>query len=191
MVPPAGSIIAGVRFDRTDILPEEPYTKYIVVRGGIKKVIKLGFPQVQFSQYDYPELAQHVREAWSNPPSKMEEPIPGKPGNPLRKSPYPRLLTVDRNRPKENPPYLEADKRRDQSTKNYKCSSGYQRDEYPPAVFLENGGQAHIKCIRESDNIGSGAYFGTFLKEKQYQARPEAKKVTIPNGAVIEFYLAP
>jgi hypothetical protein len=189
--PPTGPIIAGVRFDRTDILPEEPYFKGIVVRGGEKKVVKLGFPQVQYSQYDFPESAQHVREVWSKPPSPMEEPIPGKPETPLRRGPYPRLLTVDRDRRDEIPPYLGATKRRNQSVKNYRCKSGDDRDEYPPAVFLENGGQAHIKCIRLNDNRGSGAAFGAFLREKEYQARPDATKVTIPNGAVVEFYLTP
>jgi hypothetical protein len=110
---------------------------------------------------------------------------------PLRKSPYPRLLTVDRDRPKNDPPYLEATKRGRESTKNYECTTGQNADEYPPKTFLENAGKAHIKCISASDNKGSGSTFGAFLREEQYQARPEAKKVTIPNGAVVEFYLAP
>jgi hypothetical protein len=78
----------------------------------------------------------------------MEQPILGKPANPLRPF-YPRVLTIVSD--------AMAKTNRRLSTKNYKCPKRQDRDEYPQATFAENAGSAHIKCIEEGDNRGSGA----------------------------------
>jgi hypothetical protein len=61
--PPTGPVILGIRFDRTDLLPNEPYEKFMVLDGGEKQNIRLGFPQVQFSKSLYPQSARHVLDA--------------------------------------------------------------------------------------------------------------------------------
>jgi hypothetical protein len=43
-------------------------------------------------------------------------------------------------------------------------SSGYDIDEYPPAMFAEGGKGASTKPIPSSDNRGSGASMGNQLR---------------------------
>jgi Deoxyribonuclease NucA/NucB len=37
-------------------------------------------------------------------------------------------------------------------------------DEYPPAMFLENYGKAHVRPINSSQNAGAGATMSGFLR---------------------------
>ena len=109
----------------------------------------------------------------------MEQPILGKPANPLRPS-YPRVLT------RANPKVTESNGRR--STRNYECTRIQdgrkdQRDEYPQKTFVENYGSAHIKCIAASDNEGSGSIIG-FQLEKY-----GTKKVKINPNETVELVL--
>jgi hypothetical protein len=112
--------------------------------------------------------------------------------NPQKKhNPYPtggrayaRLLTVDRP---------GRDGRRDRSTRNYEsCGPNrngdpQDRDEFPPAVFEENNGTAHIKCVTRDDNQSSGRAFGKLLT--LYQSRPGVRNKKIKDGEVVEFVL--
>jgi hypothetical protein len=109
----------------------------------------------------------------------MEQPILGKPANPLRPF-YPRVLT------RANPKVAESNGRK--STRNYECTRIQdgrkdQRDEYPQKTFVENYGSAHIKCIAESDNRGSGGTIGSQLE------RYGIKKVKINPNDTIELVL--
>ncbi|OKH23924.1 hypothetical protein [Chroogloeocystis siderophila] len=141
----------------------------------------------------FPESAQHVLEAQGIPPQPIVAPLrPGRTGNPLRRS-YPRLLTVDRP---------NSTTRRNQSIAAYRTcppkpnGTTQDRDEYPPAVFLENGvpnnsgvyvGSAHIKCIASRDNQLSGSSFGSQLNF--YRERPNATPYAIDNQDTIEFVI--
>jgi hypothetical protein len=98
----------------------------------------------------------------------MEQPIPGKPANPLRGS-YPRVLT--------RATVATGKSNRSESTKNYQClkkQDGFreERDEYPQATFLENAGSAHIKCIGKLDNAGSG---GAISRQLENYGRSNVK----------------
>lgn len=46
-----------------------------------------------------------------------------------------------------------------------------------------------LSALHRSDNRGSGSAFSQYLRN--YEARPGATGVEIPNGAVIEFILLP
>jgi hypothetical protein len=68
----------------------------------------------------------------------------------------PALLHIDR----EN-----ADLHRDQSLENYPPRTGYDRDEYPPAMSREGGYGADIRYIDPSDNRGAGSVMGNALED--------------------------
>ena len=63
----------------------------------------------------------------------------------------PSILTI--NRPGD------AANRRN-SLRNYPARSGLDRDEYPPAMFLEGGQNASVRYINPRDNRGAGACIG-------------------------------
>lgn len=69
---------------------------------------------------------------------------------------YPAVLTLNRD---------GADENRKQSLAGIPTRSddGFDRDEYPPAAFLEGGANAHVAYINSSDNQGSGSSFGRQL----------------------------
>jgi hypothetical protein len=149
----------------------------------------LGFPQIGFNAAQFPLTARHVREVWKHPNPEVDRLAPLKPGR--SHNPYPaggrayaRLLTVDR--PHRN-------SRRNQTLKNYETcprdrnGRSQDRDEYPPAVFRENNGTAHIKCIFTRDNQDSGNAFGKLLTF--YQSRPGVRNKKIKDGEVVEFVL--
>ncbi len=101
-------------------------------------------PEIHIDSSRYPEAAQHVREAIAN----------GKP----------TILTIDRDPPTQK----RVRDRRSQSIENSGLKScpknengeDQDRDEYPPAMFIENGGSASVKCIRAGDNRGAGKSIG-------------------------------
>lgn len=66
----------------------------------------------------------------------------------------PALLHVDR----EN-----ADLHRDQSLEGWPTKSGYDRDEYPPAMSREGGYGADVRYVPSSDNRGAGSSMGAQL----------------------------
>lgn len=157
---------------------------------GQSFVTTVGFPQIAICRTrvrfpcltrPFPESSQHVLEAIGNPPEPIRAALkPRATGNPLRGR-YPRLLTIDRDngttrRNRSTAPYAACPRRNGQRQ---------QLDEYPPAVFLENLGSAHIKCILGSDNQGAGSTFG-------FQLRAYAEVLGNPvyrldDGVTIEF----
>ena len=66
------------------------------------------------------------------------------------------LLHIDR----EN-----ADLHREQSLANFPPRSGYDRDEYPPAMSEEGGYGADVRYIDPSDNRGAGSVMGNALED--------------------------
>jgi len=148
-------VTVGIAFKSIDVvefegseLPGSEVKLASKLTTGQTAMIIVGFPQIKISISKCPRSGCHIAEAWRIPPVPMEQPIPGKPGNPLRPS-YPRVLTIVSD--------AMAKTNRRLSTKNYKCPKRQDRDEYPQATFAENAGSAHIKCIEEGDNRGSGA----------------------------------
>jgi hypothetical protein len=65
------------------------------------------------------------------------------------------LLHIDRD---------HEDQHRDESLANYPPRSGYDRDEYPPAMSREGGTGADVRYIDPSDNRGAGATMGNALE---------------------------
>ncbi len=149
------------------------------LQTGQKAEFDVGFPRIYVRNSTHPQSTCHIAEAWQIPPVAMEQPIPGKSGNPLQTS-YPRVLTITSK--------AMTDKNRAASTKDYVCLNFQngrreQRDEYPQATFVENYGSAHIKCINASDNEGSGSTIGNQMKS--YGPR----KVKLILGDTIEIVL--
>lgn len=66
----------------------------------------------------------------------------------------PALLHIDRD---------EADLHRDQSLEGWPTKSGYDRDEYPPAMSREGGYGADVRYVPSSDNRGAGSSMGAQL----------------------------
>jgi hypothetical protein len=90
---------------------------------------------VVISQSNYPESAQHVRDA--------------------QMAGHPSTLTIDR---------VGAGARRAANLRGYPREPGKQRDEYPPAMFAEGGPGASIRNIDASDNMAAGASMGNQLR---------------------------
>ncbi len=67
----------------------------------------------------------------------------------------PALLHIDRS---------GADQNREESLEGIPTRSGYDRDEYPPAVSEEGGRGASVRYVRSSDNRGAGASMGNQLE---------------------------
>ena len=80
---------------------------------------------------------------------------------------YPAVLTLNRD---------GADENRKQSLAGIatRGDDGFDRDEYPPAAFMEGGADAHVAYIASSDNRGSGSSFGQQLSNA-------------PNGTIVRF----
>jgi len=80
---------------------------------------------------------------------------------------YPAVLTLNRQ---------GADENRKQSLAGIatRGDDGFDRDEYPPAAFMEGGADAHVAYIASSDNRGSGSSFGQQLSN-------------VPNGTSVRF----
>lgn len=77
---------------------------------------------------------------------------------------YPAILTLNRE---------GADENRKQSLAGIatRVDDGFDRDEYPPAAFLEGGANAHVAYIDSSDNRGSGSSFGHQLSNAPNMTR--------------------
>jgi hypothetical protein len=66
------------------------------------------------------------------------------------------LLHIDR---------ADEDVHRDQSLAGFPPRSGYDRDEYPPAMSAEGGYGADVRYIDPADNRGSGSVMGNALAD--------------------------
>ena len=67
----------------------------------------------------------------------------------------PSLLHIDR---------ADEDAHRDASLADYPPRTGYDRDEYPPAMSREGGAGADVRYIDPSDNRGAGSTMGNALE---------------------------
>ncbi|MFJ9781052.1 putative T7SS-secreted protein [Amycolatopsis sp. NPDC101161] len=95
---------------------------------------------VIIDQGDYPEAADHAREAQMGMSWRGDESFPRT---------QPSDVTIDRE---------GAEDRRTESMKQVpQTRPGYDRDEYPPAVFLEGGEGSSVKYIDPFDNRGAGS----------------------------------
>jgi len=97
-----------------------------------------------------PQSAQHIEDA--------------------QRSGYPSTLTYDKNP-------AAARIRRRRSTAGVPRVTGQEPDEYPPAAFVENGGQASVRNIDWRDNRVAGGIIGANLV-----GVPAGCKITIVTG---------
>ncbi len=103
---------------------------------------------LDFSLSRFGEAAEHIQEAIA--------------------AGQPDVLTI--NRPM-------ADANREASTGGLQKVPGKQLDEYPPAMFLEGGADAHVRAINPSDNLSAGAYLGNSLRGYPDGARLQIRVV--------------
>lgn len=114
----------------------------ILVHNGCNKVFvkEVETPthdiELTISKTDYPETAKHMEEAISNG--------------------HPNLVEISRDLAKEN---------RKVATKDYPTKKGFDRDEWPMAMFKEGGENSSIKYISPSDNRGAGSSIGHALSD--------------------------
>ncbi|MCJ1810220.1 NucA/NucB deoxyribonuclease domain-containing protein [Flavobacterium covae] len=85
---------------------------------------------------DFPETAQHIEDA-------------------IKKG-HPDIVTVDR---------LNAAAQRTKSLKGIPTKKGFDRDEWPMAMFKEGGSGASVRYINPSDNRGAGSAVGSALSD--------------------------
>jgi hypothetical protein len=90
---------------------------------------------VALSASKYPETTDHISDAVA--------------------AGEPSLLHIDRG---------DEDAHRDASLADYPPRTGYDRDEYPPAMSREGGAGADVRYIDPSDNRGAGATMGNALE---------------------------
>lgn len=95
----------------------------------------------------YPESARHIEEAQSGRIWRGDQYRQGRP--------KPSILTIDRD---------GADDNREDSLRGIATRPPDERDEYPPAMFVEGGTGASVKYIPGGDNGGSGSSMGSALR---------------------------
>jgi len=175
---------AIVQIDKNDVLQGEPRRFLGSPSSSFDVDYYFGFPQIGVSQGRHPQSAQHIQEAWAGLPSEFRPST--------TKIATARLLEIDRS---------GKSKRRDDTMEGLEFCPLYhvnpkdgklmrdERDEYPPALFKENDGNAHLKCIYAWDNGGSGASFGRQINS--YKAKPTSNAVKLKNTDVVEMVIAP
>ena len=175
---------AVVQIDKNDVLEGEPIRFLGSPSSGFDVDYYFGFPQIGVSQGRHPQSAQHIQEAWADLPSEFRPST--------TEIATARLLTIDRPGIKKR----RADSLRGllscplfhTNPNNGKLQID-QRDEYPPAMFRENKGNAHLKCINGWDNGGSGKSFD--LQISNYRAKPTSNPVALERDNVVEFVITP
>ena len=101
--------------------------------------------EVTIDSTKHPEAAEHILDA--------------------QRAGYPSILTLDRE---------GAAERRAESLEGIPKVPGKQLDEYPPAIFKENAGQAAVRPISPAQNMGAGARIGNAVR-----GVPNGRKVKI------------
>lgn len=101
--------------------------------------------EIRVDSARYPETAQHIQEAQSGTLWRGDASSQGAPAS--------SVLTIDRDGAKAN----RAESLRGIAPRG---AEGLDRDEYPPAMFLEGGAGASVKYIDSSDNRGAGSVMG-------------------------------
>lgn len=101
---------------------------------------------VFISNKRYPESAAHITEAQTGTTWRGDVRSPGA---------HPSQVTIDR---------AGAGANRRASLRGVPTRTGFDRDEYPPAMFKEGGSGASVKYVPPSDNRGAGASMGNQVR---------------------------
>ena len=104
--------------------------------------------EVTISKSDYPETCSHIEDA-------------------INKG-HEQFVTIDRKMAASN---------RAESLSGVPTKPGFDRDEWPMAMFSEGGKGADIRYINPSDNRGAGSAIGSALKE-------------YPDGTIVKIIIA-
>ena len=176
---------AIVQIDKNDVLQGEPRRFLGSPSSGFDVDYYFGFPQIGVSQGNHPQSAQHIQEAWAGLPSEFRPST--------IEIATARLLTIDRpgiglRRSQSIPSSMASCPEYHINPNNGKLQID-QRDEYPPAMFRENKGNAHLKCINGWDNGGSGKSFD--LQISNYRVKPTSSPVALARDNVVEFVITP
>lgn len=112
-----------------------------VEAGVVKKAAKVAIAatvikKILVSKKRFPESAKHIEDAQGLG--------------------HPKSLTVDR---------AGASERRRAALKGKDGEVGKDRDEYPPAMTKEGGGNASVRNVSQSDNRGAGACIGAQCRD--------------------------
>lgn len=124
--------------------------------------ITVGLPQVPVDARRNPDIAKHTVDAWSYG--------------------YPRILTIDRFGRLGG--FSSKDQRSNASITRYLRNPDNpdynaqleELDEYPPAMFLENRGTAHVRAINAAQNASAGTRMGNLLS--QYRDGEQVEVIT-------------
>ncbi len=128
----AGNTAEDFMFDRGALFRHDMYD-YAKMDDGRNVPVT-----VYIDPDEYPEAAQHIQEAQSGTSWRGDQQI---------QETQPSILTVDRP---------GADANRSAALRGIPTKPGYDRDEYPPAMFDEGGASASVKYVNVHDNRGSG-----------------------------------
>jgi hypothetical protein len=172
-----------MRFERTQIVGNTCtlIQQNLGLGGSIS--IATSFPQIGISMSVHPQSACHMVEAWAGAGSE---------NNPRARAAVhrPHLVEIDRQNINAN---------RYASTNKYGCSAlkpngkkADNKDEYPQALFKENGGAASVKCVSESDNKGSGKQVENQISGRRfYGSKDPSIYGYLENQDVIEMIVFP
>jgi hypothetical protein len=116
----------------------EDYHTYFVTDLMIRTHNSTCLITVTIPKSRYPEYAQHVEDAQ----------VAG----------HPAKLTLNRPGASDN---------RKESLKDVPVKPGYDRDEYPPAMFEEGGAGASVRYMTPSQKRGAGSYIKNQLRGKK------------------------
>ena len=121
--------------------------------------------EITVSRTKYPESAEHIEQAQGGQIWSGDLPSQG--------AAKPSVVTIDR----PNAAARRAEWKKTQP--EVKPRPDMDRDEYPPAMFAEGGGDASLKYVTPSDNRGAGSTMGHALS----RGWEEHGGAGLPNGA--------
>ncbi|WP_455578855.1 NucA/NucB deoxyribonuclease domain-containing protein [Capnocytophaga cynodegmi] len=117
-------------------------------KAQVKEVDELTHDiEITIKKSDYPETAQHIEDAIAK-------------GHPV-------TVEIQRKLAVEN---------RKAAVNNHPTKKGFDRDEWPMAMFSEGGTGASIRYINPSDNRGAGSAIGNALSN-------------YPDGTIVKFII--
>jgi hypothetical protein len=133
--------VADVHFTKED---QQAFAGMMLTTGGLGTSAAYGrkldetfeYPGVTVATTRHPQSAAHVSDALA--------------------AGRPSVLTIDRG---------GAAARRAQAMAGTPIRSGFDRDEYPPAMFLEGGDGASVRYVLPGDNRGAGSSIGWQCRE--------------------------